>query len=140
MLPNRGARRCIDRQDAGARRDDIHDAAVHDGDTFLIAHPQLFLEDLAKLSDVLTSDLLQGTETLCIVRPAVHQPVIRARIRKHLFCDRREALDSALRDLCAGRRRERHQSERRDKERSPGHWWPHLKLATFRAAPVSSRM
>ena len=117
VLPDRRARRRIDRQNAGARSGDIDHAAVHNRDAFLVARPQFFFEDLAKLPDVLPGDLLERAETLRIVGPAVHQPVIRTRIREHLFCDRREA----RRDLGNGRRRKGQQSDGRDEKQSAEH-------------------
>ena len=123
VLPDRRARRRIDRQDAGARSGQIDDAAVDNRDAFLVAHPQFFLEDLAKLPDVLPGDLFQRAETLRVVRAAVHQPVVRTRIRQHLFCDGREAVvaPGRLRDLRNGPRRKRQQRDGRHEEKSPAH-------------------
>ena len=46
---------------------------------------QFLLERFFELRDVLRRDLIERAEALRVVRPAEHQPVVRARLEQHLL-------------------------------------------------------
>ena len=58
----------------------------------LVPEPETARPGHAKLADVRSIHLLQRAETLRVVGPAVHQPVVRAGMQEHVLRYRNEVL------------------------------------------------
>jgi len=84
VFPQQRAVGGVERRDRRARLDHVHDAAIHDGNTLVVSGRHFPGPRRLQPADVPPVDELERAETLRVVRPAVHQPVVWARVLEHL--------------------------------------------------------
>jgi len=118
VLPDQIAVRGVERVDDAARRNHVHHSIVDDRDRFRYALAQSAHPGHAKLADVFLVDLLERAVAKCVVRPAVHKPVVRTGIQEHLLRDGLVILD------LRGNRRNRRYNRAHNKSRKSGHASP----------------